>query len=145
MPFTQKYEFKLSGSYRIPLVEVDLGVRFRYNSGRPVWPLETIPLKTEWGGAPGGVITTGGNFIVSIDPKDPWYLPSETVLDLRLDRGFRLADVGTLRVALDFLNVFNEGAVTNVGYGGEMEPVIGKVSGITYPSRKLRLSVRFLF
>lgn len=148
LPFTQKYEFKLSGSYKVPGVEVDLGFRFRYNSGRPVWPVEAVPQYAEWSfpdRPPNSVITTGGNYIVSIDPKDPWYLPSETILDLRIDRAFRLADFGSLHVALDILNVFNEDAVTNAGYGGEMEPVVGKVSGITFPSRKFRLSARFRF
>lgn len=148
LPFTQKYEFKLSGSYKIPFVEVDFGFRFRFNSGRPVWPVENVPQYAEWNypdRPPNSVITSGGNFIVSIDPKDPWYLPSEKILDLRLDRAFRLADYGNIHLSLDILNVFNENAVTNAGYGGEMEPVIGLVSGLTFPSRKLRLSVRFQF
>jgi len=145
LPHTQKFELKLSGSYKIPSVEVDVGFRFRYNSGRPVWPLDGFPQHSPWADPPGGVIISGGNRVVSIDPKDPWYLPSETILDLRLDRAFRIADFGTVHLALDILNVFNESAVTNAGYGGEIEPTIGRVSGITFPSRKIRLSLRFQF
>jgi hypothetical protein len=145
LPHTPVWEFKLSGSYRIPYVEADIGLRFRYNSGRPLWPLEAIPTSSQWSQPPGGVITTGGSHIVSIDPNDPWYLPSETVLDLRLDKGIALGDYGVLRAALDVLNVFNEDAVTNAGYGGAHEPILGRVSGITYPSRKIRLSLSFQF
>lgn len=145
LPHTQKYEFKASGSYLIPYIELDLGFRFRYNSGRPLWPLDVIPVHTQWGYPPGSVINTGDNYIVSIDPKDPWYLPHEAILDLRLDRGFKLGEVGTLRVALDMLNVFNENAAVNAGYGGAHEPQIGRVSGVTFPSRKFRLSVLFQF
>jgi len=145
LPHTPVWEFKLSGSYRIPYVETDLGLRLRYNSGRPLWPLEAIPTSTQWGQPVGGVITTGGSHVVSIDPNDPWYLPSEIVLDLRLDKGFALGDYGVLRAALDILNVFNEDAVTNAGYGGAMEPILGRVSGLTFPSRKIRLSLSFQF
>jgi hypothetical protein len=145
LPHTPKWEFKLSGSYRIPYIEADLGFRFRYNSGRPLWPLEAIPTSGQWSQPPGGVITTGGSHIVSIDPNDPWYLPSEAVLDLRLDKGFALSDYGTLRIALDMLNALNEDAVVNAGYGGAHEPIIGRVSGITYPSRKIRLSLSLQF
>jgi len=145
LPHTQKYEFKLSGSYLIPYVDADLGFRFRYSSGRPLWPLEGYPVHTQWGYPPGSVINTGDNFIVAIDPKDPWYLPSEAVLDLRLDKAIKLGDFGSLRLALDILNVFNEDAITNAGYGGAHEPLIGRASGITYPSRKLRLNILFQF
>lgn len=146
LPHTQKYEFKISGSYKIPVVEVDVGLRFRYNSGRPLWPLEVIPVATQWGGKPpGSVINTGDNYIVSIDPNDPWYLPSEMILDLRLDKSFAISDYGYIRVSLDVLNLFNEDAVTNAGQGGSIEPVIGRVSGLTFPSRKARLNLSFEF
>ncbi|NIM90941.1 MAG: TonB-dependent receptor [Candidatus Aminicenantes bacterium] len=145
LPHTPVWEFKLSGSYRVPYVEADIGLRLRYNSGRPLWPLQVIPTSSQWSQPPGGVITTGGSHIVAIDPNDPWYLPSETVVDLRLDKGFALGDYGVIRAALDVLNVFNEDAVTNAGYGGAHEPVLGRVSGLTFPSRKIRLSLSFQF
>jgi len=148
LPHTQKFEIKLSGSYRIPMIEADIGFRFRYNSGRPLWPLEVIPVWQSWQATRPGpeyVINTGDNYIVSINPKDPWYLPAEKVLDLRLDKSFTLARYGSIHLGLDVLNVFNEHAVTNAGYGGSIEPVIGRVSGLTYPSRKVRLSLRFEF
>lgn len=145
LPHTQKFEFKLSGSYRIPKVEVDLGLRFRYNSGRPLWPLETLPVITQWGYPNGVVVNTGDNYIVSIDPTKPWYLPHEKVVDLRLDKAFSLKGAGYIRLAVDILNLFNEHAVTNAGYGGPHEPQIGRVSGITYPSRKIRLSLSYEF
>lgn len=145
LPHTQKFEFKLSGSYRIPFVEIDLGFRLRYNSGRPLWPLETYPVNSQWGFNPDFVANTGDNYIVSINPKEPWYLPSETIFDLRLDKAFSLKGAGYVRLAVDILNLFNENAVVNAGYGGAIEPTIGRVSGITYPSRKIRLSFSYEF
>ncbi|MDD8021132.1 MAG: TonB-dependent receptor [Acidobacteriota bacterium] len=143
LPHTQKFEFKLSGSYRIPVIETDLGWRIRYNSGRPVWPLESYRVIDQWSYPEGLVINTGDNYIVSIDPKKPWYLPHETVVDLRLDRAFSLKNAGQIRLAVDILNLFNEHAVTNAGYGSAIEPDIGRVSGITYPSRMIRLSFSY--
>ena len=37
LPFTPKYEVKLSGSYTVPRLEVDLGARLRIHTGRPIW------------------------------------------------------------------------------------------------------------
>lgn len=143
LPFTAKYEFKLSGSYLIPGIEADLGLRFRYNSGRPFWPLEGFPLTNPWG--TGLVITNNGTFArtVAIDVNEPWYYPAEKILDLRLSKDFRMADYGTLNIALDFLNVFNENTPSFIGEGG-VQPV-GRVTSVTIPSRKIRLNVRFQF
>ena len=98
---------------------------------------------TQWGYPQGLVVNSGDNYIVSIDPKKPWYLPHEIVVDLRLDRAFSLGRAGQIRLAVDVLNLFNEHAVTNAGYGGAIEPEIGRVSGITYPSRMIRLSFSY--
>ncbi len=145
LPHTQKFEFKLSGSYRIPVIEMDIGLRFRYNSGRPLWPLQTYPVITQWGYPAGLVVNTGDNYIVAIDPTKPWYLPHEKIVDLRLDKAFRIKNAGYIRLAVDILNLFNENAVVNAGYGGPHEPQIGRVSGITYPSRKIRLNFSYEF
>ena len=44
LPFTPRFEFKVSANYTIPKIEVDLGIRFRFHNGRPVWKTEEIPL-----------------------------------------------------------------------------------------------------
>lgn len=102
-------------------------------------------MNSQWGFNPDFVANTGDNYIVSINPKEPWYLPSETIFDLRLDKAFSLKGAGYVRLAVDILNLFNENAVVNAGYGGAIEPTIGRVSGITYPSRKIRLSFSYEF
>lgn len=140
LPFTPKFEFKLSGSYRLPSIEVDLGFRFRYHSGRALWPLEAIPVRASWGGAPNSIISTGGNNIVAIDPNDPDYLPGQKVLDLHLEKGFKLGQ-GRLNVSLDLFNVFNDGSATNALWTADY----GRVTGVTFPSRKLRMSVIYQF
>ena len=63
LPFTPKYEFKLSGSYVIPKIEADFGVRLRYNSGRPYWFLEDFP-----------VVRRG---ILTIRLRERWWIRAE--------------------------------------------------------------------
>jgi hypothetical protein len=39
LPFVPKWEIKASGSYNVPAVDMDLGLRFRFHTGRPLWRL----------------------------------------------------------------------------------------------------------
>jgi len=139
LPFTPKFELKVSGSYKIPKIELDVGLRFRFSTGRAIWPLEGVPTMTPWSAT--GVITSGESSMVAIDPNDPFYYPSYKVLDLHLERAFELGP-GRLHLMLDCFNVFNEGAVTNALWSAA---AFGRVVGITYPSRKLKLSALYAF
>src|SRR5262249_53760279 len=60
LPFTPAWEAKVSGSYLVPKIEVDLGARLRFHTGRPMWMLNTYPQHTPFGDPPGGVIDPGG-------------------------------------------------------------------------------------
>jgi len=143
LPFTPKFEFKLSGSYLVPAIEVDLGFRFRLTSGRALWPLENVPRRASWGGAANSIITTGSEDvrIVSINPKDPLYYPTQKILDLRLERAIKLPK-GNLRLVLDLYNALNEKVVTNARweYGQ-----LGRVDGFLYPGMMARISVAYEF
>ncbi len=48
LPFTPKFEFKVGGNYTIPGIEVDLGLRFRFHTGRPVWVLADARALDQW-------------------------------------------------------------------------------------------------
>lgn len=139
LPFTPKWEIKFSGSYCLPVLESDLGVRLRFSSGRPLWPLEAIPNRTPWSNPDNAVVTTGDNWIVSIDPKNPRYLPASLVLDLSLSRSFNIGKT-SMAVTLDLLNVFNAAAVIDAGY----QEQYGRIMGFT-PPRKLRVSLVYSF
>lgn len=138
LPFTPKFEFKLSGSYSIPVVEVDFGARFRMHTGRPVWQLEEIPVHSQWGNPPGSVITGGVGTIVS--STTPFYLPTQSILDLRLEKSVRLAKYGSVHIVLDVFNVFNSNTPNDLDYQWEF----GKVGGILDP-RTFRLSFLYQF
>jgi hypothetical protein len=138
LPFVPKFEFKLSGSYLIPGIEVDFGARFRLHTGRPIWKLEDIPIHSEWSNPTGGVIGSGVGSVVA--GTDPEYLPTQTLLDLRVEKSFALSGYGTLSIILDAFNVFNANTPTSV----ENQWEYGKVGSIVDP-RSFRFSFQYRF
>jgi hypothetical protein len=133
LPFTPKWEFKLSGSYRIPRLELDVGLRLRAHSGRPVWLTEGFPSYP----APGGVIGPPGSLVAD---EEPDYLPSQTLFDLHLERAFSVGGQQTIHVIVDGFNIFNSFTPTDIDYGWEY----GKVTGIP-TSRRFRIGARYQF
>ncbi len=145
LPFTPKYEFKVSGSYLLPKIDTDLGLRLRYSSGRPYWFLEDYPQLAPWNfdsPPPGAVVDTGGiPTFVGVDPNDPVYLPGSTIVDLRLGKYFAIGGQQMLIVSLDAFNIFNSNSVTNANYNSRP----GVVTAVTTPSRKFRLGLGYQF
>jgi hypothetical protein len=137
LPFTPKFEFKLSGSYMIPRLEVDLGGRLRMMTGRPMWQLETYPQKTQWGGPDNGAIDPGGGNIVGV--SDPVYLPTRSLFDLHLDKVFKFQNQ-SVHIVVDGFNVFNVHTPTDV----DMLWEYGKVTAIP-ASRRWRLGLKYEF
>jgi len=140
LPFVPKFEFKLSGSYTIPYIELDLGARFRLHTGRPIWILEEIPVHSEWANPEGGVLSGGVGSIVGGDPKNPNHLPTQTLLDFRAEKTFKLSNLGSLSIILDIFNVFNADTPTSIDNQWEF----GKVGGIVEP-RTYRFSFQYRF
>jgi outer membrane receptor protein involved in Fe transport len=146
LPMTPKWQFKLSTSYTVPKVEVDLGLRYRYNSGRAVWPMDQVPSYQTWDSdfMEGYVISTGGETggnIIAIDPDNPEYLPAEHLVDLSLSHDFKLGKVGSVGFSLDILNLFNSSAVNKAGFKSYE---YGRVYSLVAP-RVARLGVAFRF
>jgi len=142
LPFTPKFELKLSGSYMIPRVEVDLGVRYRMHTGRPVWQLDGYPVRTELGDPAGSVIIPGGlPQVVSVDPNEPDHLPNQNLLDLHFARAFKLGG-GTQRVNLivDGFNIFNTSTPLDI----DVQADYGRVNSIPQ-SRRFRFGLRYEF
>lgn len=145
LPFTPKHEFKLSGSYLVPKIETDFGIRLRYHSGRPILFLEDFPIIASWNfdaPPPGAVIDPSGSpILVGMDPNNPNYLPSATIFDLRLAKSFGFGDIHRVNVSLDMFNIFNNGSATNADYYSSP----GTVTAVTSPSRKFRLGLSYQF
>ena len=139
LPYTPKFELKASGSYLIPRIDVDLGLRLRMHTGRPVWKLESYTQHTQWADPAGGVIDPGGvGRILAV--TSPEYLPTQSILDLRLEKAIKLGGQKSLHLVVDGFNVFNTNIATNMDYQFEY----GKVTGIV-GSRRFRGSARFQF
>jgi hypothetical protein len=139
LPFTPKFEFKVSGSYSVPVIDVDLGARFRMHTGRPVWQLQDdIPIHSASNDPPGGIIGSGiGNIVGTTVPR---YLPVQSILDLRVEKAIRIAKYGSVHLVLDVFNLFNSNTPTDLDYQWEF----GKVGGILSP-RTFRLSFLYQF
>jgi len=139
LPFVPKWEFKASGSYTVPYIELDLGLRFRMHTGRPVWEWLGYPTITQWSG-PGaeGAILPGG-LVRIIKGTEPTYLPSLAIFDLRLEKAFKIKTYGAIHVVLDILNVFNRANVTNINIGNW-----GRITGLT-DARRFRLNFMYQF
>jgi hypothetical protein len=139
LPYTPKFELKASGSYLIPRIDVDLGVRLRMHTGRPVWKLESYVQHTQWADPAGGVIDAGGvgRILASSTPE---YLPTQSILDLRIEKAIKLGGQKSLHLVVDGFNVFNTNIATNMDYQFEY----GKVTGIV-ASRRFRGSARLQF
>ncbi len=142
---TPKWMAKLAGSYTIPVIETDFGFRVRYDSGRAIFPVDTLPIYAGWMGdtpPPGTLLTTGwGNDMVAIDPTDNDWLPSTTIVDLSLNKRFGIGRGMGVSVAFDALNAFNENAANRVGFRpGDY----GRVYGLVTP-RIYRLGLKFDF
>lgn len=140
LPYTPKFELKLSGSYTIPKIEVDFGFRFRYHTGRPLWPLSSVPTRSPWANPEGSVVATGGGWVVGVDGNDPRYFPGPKILDLSLSRGFKMGKMGSVYLTLDILNVFNDSTVSAANWSGQLGRVMSLIA-----ARKLRLSARYEF
>jgi hypothetical protein len=138
---TPEFMFKLGGSYRIPVIETDAGLRIRYDSGRPLFMVEELPRLATWMGSfdGGELLSTGSDRIVSSTEND-WY-PSSTIFDFSLKKDFNIGRGMGIGVSLDILNAFNENTPAKAGFTpGDY----GRVYHVIRP-RTTRLGVKFFF
>lgn len=139
LPFVPKWEVKASGSYTVPGINADLGLRFRFHTGRPIWRLENYAIHSQWGYPEGSVIPGGGTGRI-VSSTEPYYLPSLALFDFRAEKAINVRKYGSLHLVLDVFNIFNSSNVTNVEYAG----LWGRITGIS-DARRFRLSFMFQF
>ncbi len=139
LPFVPKWEVKASGSYTVPVIDADLGLRFRFHTGRPIWRLENYAIHSQWGYPEGSVIPGGGTGRI-VSSTTPLYLPSLALFDLRAEKAITVKGYGSLHIVLDVFNIFNSSNVTNVEYAG----LWGRITGIS-DARRFRLSFMYQF
>jgi outer membrane receptor protein involved in Fe transport len=142
---TPEWAVKISGSYTVPTIETDLGLRIRYDSGRPIFPIENVPTWASWMSyppPPGTYLSAGWNdTMVAGDPTKPDWLPATTILDLSLGKSFKIGDVGSIGISFDALNALNSSAPNRVVYTAAN---YGLVSSLVWP-RVYRAGIKFSF
>ena len=145
LPMTPELMLKISGSYTIPVIETDLGLRYRYDSGRPLFAIEAVNSWASWMAPdiPDWSYLSGPccvQYMVADDPNDPDFTPPTSIVDLAIQKEFRIRGYG-ISVGLDILNALNEDAPNRFGYyAGDY----GRVYGLIQP-RIYRGGVKFLF
>jgi hypothetical protein len=145
---TPNHEFKLLGSYQIPVIDVSINAYYLVTSGLPYGRVQQFPTAT--------LNTTGLSSTyrrIPIAPRGAYNLPTLHQLDLRLEKNFNF--VGTNRIGIygDILNVFNKGIVTSVFTrptsvtlaDGTSFPLPFNTPGSIQPPRQLRIGARWSF
>ena len=142
---TPEWMAKLAGSYTIPVIDTDFGFRVRYDSGRPIFEIDSnlpawksdAPFDLET-----SIVWSGwNNVMVAQDPNDPSWLPSTTIVDLNLRKRFGIGRGTGITASIDALNVFNESAASSVTFDIS---AFGQVNSIVRP-RIYRLGLKFDF
>jgi outer membrane receptor protein involved in Fe transport len=92
------HSVKLSSTYQAPL-DVNLGLRYSYESGRPYGRL---------------IIARGlgqGNVTMLAEPRSAYALPAVNDFQVRVDKDIRFSGSQRLRLSLDVFNIFNSDTV----------------------------------
>jgi hypothetical protein len=140
---TPRLMVKVNGSYTIPRIEADFGLRWRFDTGRPFWAIEPIPTFAPWSGSTDGVFLTGNtnSQIVASDVKHPDWMPSSSIFDLSIGKTLKAVHGTQLFISLDVLNAFNENSPNIIGFHtGDY----GRVYSIVQP-RTYRAGVKLMF
>jgi carboxypeptidase family protein len=117
---TPKHEFKLLGSYNIPVIDASVNAYFRATSGLPYTQVVQFSSST--------LNTTGQSSTyrrLNVLPRGSFALPNFNQLDLRIEKEFRLENTNRVGVYFDIENLANKGLVTGV---------ITRATSVTLPS-----------
>ncbi len=105
------HQFKVTGSYILPVYDIYLGANYRFQNGPPINRQISAPLSFG-----------GGSTTVNIEPQAAHRLPSLQTVDLRLAKTFRMAGSRELELDLDISNL------TNANTTWEMRSLSGRIS-----------------
>ncbi len=108
---SRRHEVKLMMGVQVPKIELGVNAYFRSLSGRP------FTLYQQFASSVISFPPSSGGRRVLVEPRGSERRPSENVLDLRLEKIFKLG-VGKNRISVyaDITNVFNASAATDLQY-----------------------------
>jgi hypothetical protein len=105
----RRHEFKLLGSYQIPVIEASINAYLLAASGRNYTPFQQFSSST--------LNTTGQSSQYRrplLEPRGSRRLPRETKLDLQIEKNFTLTGNNRIGLYAQIFNVTNRGGITNV-------------------------------
>jgi hypothetical protein len=95
------HEFKLFGSYQVPVLELSVGAYFRAISGQTYTPNILVS---------GSTLNFPGSITPFLEPRGSRRYPTQKTVDLRFEKRFNF-DVHRIGVFLDVGNIFNQDTV----------------------------------
>ena len=145
--FTPRHEFKLLGSYQIPVIEASVNAFFRATSGLPYNRIQ------QFGTALVGAGSSTTYRRIPINPRGTYYLPTLSQLDLRIEKNFTVTGSNRIGLYMDIENVGNRGGITNVVTrttsvtlaDGSTFPLPFDTPGALQSPRQIRLGGRWSF
>jgi hypothetical protein len=146
--FTPKHEFKLLGSYQIPLIEASINGYVRATSGLPYGRIEQFSnslLNTS------GVSSSYRRILIA--PRGAYHLPNLYQADLRIEKNFTAPGSNKIGIYMDIENMFNRGTITSavtrttsvtLSNGSTFPLPFGTPGGLQNP-RQVRIGARWSF
>jgi outer membrane receptor protein involved in Fe transport len=128
------HSVRASATFGFPY-DIQLGVRYFFDDGRPYARQVTIPR----------AITTQGNTAVIAQPIGAYQYPDLHDVRLRFDKAFRFGSQRRLRVSLDILNALNTAAATNVRNNSTQTTFPFGTLFSVVEGRRAQLGLRFEF
>ena len=127
-----RWAFKLSAMYQLPL-DINMSGYFSMREGF----VHPIRMRT------GNRVFGGGRAYPLVEPLGSNHLPTVTMLDLRVEKVFRIPDIGRISLIIDAFNVFNSNS--ELGRNRDAySATFDRTTEIINP-RILRIGVRFQF
>jgi hypothetical protein len=141
------HEFKLLGTYMIPVIDVSASTYWHMISGRNFTPFQQFSSSTL------GLSGQSSQYRRPLlEPRGSERNPAERILDLSFEKVFRLTDRDRIGVYLQILNALNastiittQNRVPNVSIAGISTPVAFGAPGGVIASRQINIGGRWSF
>jgi outer membrane receptor protein involved in Fe transport len=120
---------KIQGSIILPL-DINFNINYQLISGRTYTLEGRIPRSVD-----------PNRSVIFLEPRGSNRYPTSSILDLRVEKTFKLGDKTKLGLLVDVFNLFNQGIVTSYD---TMSTSFEEILSISYP-RAIRAGLRFWF
>jgi hypothetical protein len=120
--------FRIMGAFDIPRTGLAIAANVQALSGKP------------WA-ATDEILLNQGIRRILLEPRGTRRLPSQTLFDLRVSRGFVLSDAARVELIFDVLNALNDSAAEDIATDSRFSPNFNSATVFLDP-RRLLISAR---